>query len=102
MKRHSVRIMCELIPKIHLREEKRIAASEIFTKSLTRRQRHELNALARRSDAALDSSDAPALGKGPVIVGKFYRRIKKLVNTTRGCGKMGQTTFFAARSSESV
>jgi uncharacterized protein (DUF4415 family) len=62
--------------------EKRIAASEIFTKPLTSKQRRELQALARRPDSALDYSGAPALGKrpGPATVGKFYRPIKKLVS----------------------
>jgi uncharacterized protein (DUF4415 family) len=62
--------------------EKRIAASELFTKPLTSKQRRELEALACRPDSALDYSDAPALGKrpGPVTVGKFYRPIKKLIS----------------------
>src|SRR6266851_1194123 len=62
--------------------EKRIAASEIFTKPLTNKQRRELEALALRPDSALDYSGAPALRKspGPLTVGKFYRPIKKLVS----------------------
>lgn len=62
--------------------EKRIAASEIFTRPLTDKQRRELKALARRSDSAIDYADAPARGdrSGAVTVGKFYRPIKKLVS----------------------
>src|ERR1019366_2044672 len=63
------------------RREKRIAASEIFTKPLTSKQRRELQALARKPDSAIDYSDAPALGKrrAAVTVGKFYRPVKKLL-----------------------
>jgi len=42
-----------------------------------------LEALARQPDAAIDYSDAPALGSGRpalVSIGKFYRPIKKLVS----------------------
>ena len=64
------------------RRVKRIAASEIFTRPLSNKQRRELEALANRPDSALDYSGAPALRKrpGPVTVGKFYRPVKKLVS----------------------
>jgi uncharacterized protein (DUF4415 family) len=61
--------------------EKRIAASVIFTKPPSKRQKAELVALTRRPDASIDYSDIPPVRThGKLEVGKFYRPIKKLVS----------------------
>ncbi|MEO8098664.1 MAG: BrnA antitoxin family protein [Acidobacteriota bacterium] len=61
--------------------EKRIAASKLFTSPLSKNERQELAALAKRANATIDYSDAPAAtGKEHVVIGRFYRPIKKLVS----------------------
>ena len=61
---------------------RRTAASEIFTKPLTRKQRQELEDLAALPDSSINYIEAPplTLAPGQVTVGKFYRPIKKLVS----------------------
>jgi uncharacterized protein (DUF4415 family) len=60
---------------------KRIDARKLFTTPLTARERRELETLAKRGGASIDYSDAPsATGKENVLVGHFYRPVKKLVS----------------------
>jgi uncharacterized protein (DUF4415 family) len=82
--------------------ERRVAASTLFTKPLTERQRRELERVAKLPDSRIDFSDAPE-GKArlsEVEVGRFYRPIKQLVSLRvdaevlawfRGRGKKYQT-----------
>ena len=84
------------------RQEKRVAASALFTSPITDRQRQELRRLAKLPDSRIDFSDAPE-GKprlSDVPVGRFYRPIKQLVSLRvdaevlawfRGRGKKYQT-----------
>jgi len=57
------------------RREKRIAASELFTTTLSDKERRDLRRLARKSDKQIDYSDAPE--KHPLLsevhIGSFYR-----------------------------
>ena len=83
-------------------QERRVAASALFTKPLTDGQRKELQRLAKLAEARIDFSDAPE-GKArlsDVQVGRFYRPIKQLVSLRvdaevlawfRGRGKKYQT-----------
>jgi uncharacterized protein (DUF4415 family) len=60
---------------------KRIDARKLFTTPLTARERRELETLAKRGGTAIDYSDAPsATGKEKILVGHFYRPVKKLVS----------------------
>ena len=83
-------------------QEKRVAASALFTKPLTDRQRRELQQLAKLPDSQIDFSDAPEakVRLSDVEVGRFYRPIKQLVSLRvdaevlawfRGRGKKYQT-----------
>ena len=84
------------------RQEKRVAASALFTRPITDRQRRELQKLANLPDSRIDFSDAPE-GKvrmSEIQVGRFYRPIKQLVSLRvdaevlawfRGRGKKYQT-----------
>ena len=59
-------------------QERRIAASVLFTKPITDRQRRDLRRLANLPDSRIDFSDAPE-GIPPesvIEVGRFYRPIK--------------------------
>lgn len=61
--------------------EKRTAASKIFTSPLTKAQRKELASLAGLAEREIDYSDAPsARAKERVLVGEFYRPVKKLIS----------------------
>jgi hypothetical protein len=61
------------------RREKRVPASELFTTSITERERRELRRLARLAGAKVDFSDAPEVEPASqVVVGRFYRTIKPL------------------------
>jgi uncharacterized protein (DUF4415 family) len=64
------------------RQEKRVPASEAFTKPLNDRQRRELQRLRDLPDSQIDFSDAPEGKASPVEVhvGRFYRPIKHLVS----------------------
>lgn len=64
------------------RREKRIAASSLFTRPIGKRERAELEALARMPDSAIDYSDAPGLKPFPpeVHIGKFYRPLKQQIS----------------------
>lgn len=84
------------------RREKRVAASALFTKRVTDRQRRQLQRLANLPDSRIDFSDAPEKTARPsgIEVGRFYRPIKQLVNLRvdadvlhwfRGRGKKYQT-----------
>lgn len=83
-------------------QERRIAASALFTKPLSDAQRQELQRLASLPDTEIDYSDAPSHKGRPsgVEVGRFYRPIKQLVSLRvdaevlawfRGRGKKYQT-----------
>lgn len=83
-------------------QEKRVAASALFTKPLTNAQRREVERLASLPDARIDFSDAPEVQRRPagIQVGRFYRPIKQLVSLRldaevlawfRGRGKKYQT-----------
>ena len=83
-------------------QEKRVAASALFTKPVTERQRRELRRVANLPDARIDFSAAPERTAQPagVEVGRFYRPIKQLVSLRvdaevlawfRGRGKKYQT-----------
>jgi uncharacterized protein (DUF4415 family) len=84
------------------RQERRVAASALFTSPITDKQRRELQRLADLPDSRIDFSDAPE-GKARVSgiqVGRFYRPIKQLVSLRvdaevlawfRGRGKKYQT-----------
>src|SRR6266852_1096112 len=84
------------------RPEKRVAASALFTRPITDKQRRELRRLAKLPDSRIDFSDAlegrPRLSE--IQVGRFYRPIKQLVSLRvdaevlawfRGRGKKYQT-----------
>jgi uncharacterized protein (DUF4415 family) len=82
--------------------EKRVAASALFTRPLTERQRRELQRLAKLPDSRIDFSDAPerTTRASGIEVGRFYRPIKQLVSLRvdaevlawfRGRGKKYQT-----------
>ena len=84
------------------RQERRVAASALFTKPVTDRQRRELQRLANLPDSRIDFSDAPekTARKSEIEVGRFYRPIKQLVSLRvdadvlhwfRGRGKKYQT-----------
>ncbi len=64
------------------RQEKRIPANSLFTRPLTKRERTELEALARLPESAIDYSDAPAMGRVPtgIHVGRFYRPVKQQIS----------------------
>jgi uncharacterized protein (DUF4415 family) len=64
------------------RQEKRTAASSLFTRPLGKRERAELEALAAMPDSAIDYSDAPALKAFPpeVHIGRFYRPLKQQIS----------------------
>ena len=64
------------------RREKRTPASGLFTRPLTKRQRAEVEALARMPDSAIDYSDAPAMDRLPreIHVGRFYRPVKQQIS----------------------
>ena len=83
-------------------QEKRVAASTLFTKPITDAQRRELERLASLPDARIDFSDAPEVKARPsgIQVARFYRPIKQLVSLRvdaevlawfRGRGKKYQT-----------
>lgn len=60
---------------------KRIDARKLFTSPLNARERRELETLAGRGGASIDYTDAPsATGKEKVLIGRFYRPVKKLVS----------------------
>ena len=64
------------------RQERRVAASALFTRPITDKQRRELQQLASLPDSRIDFSDA-AEGKtrvSSIQVGRFYRPIKQLVS----------------------
>ncbi len=82
--------------------ERRVAATALFTKPISDRQRRELQRLAILPDAEIDFSDAPEGPARPldVQVGRFYRPIKQLISLRldaevlawfRGRGKKYQT-----------
>ena len=83
-------------------QERRVAASALFTRPITERQRQELRRLADLLDSRIDFSDAPE-AKTPVSgiqAARFYRPIKQLVSLRvdaevlawfRGRGKKYQT-----------
>ncbi len=84
------------------RQEKRVAASALFTKPVTDRQRRELQRLANQPDSRIDFSDSPErkVRASEIEVGRFYRPIKQLVSLRvdaevlawfRGRGKKYQT-----------
>lgn len=84
------------------RQEKRVAASALFTKPVTERQRREIQRLAALPDEKIDFSDAPErdVRRSEVEVGRFYRPVKQLVSLRvdaevlawfRGTGKKYQT-----------
>ena len=62
--------------------EKRVGASELFTKPVTDKERRDLKRLARKRDDQIDYSDAPEKHPLPseVHIGRFYRPIKRLVS----------------------
>lgn len=61
--------------------ERRVSASEIFTKPLSKRQQAELARLAEMPDSEIDFSDAPEVKRpAEVFVGRFYRPVKQLVS----------------------
>jgi len=62
--------------------EKRLAASELFTKPLGERERRELEKLSKTPDSAIDYSDAPAIRSIPaeLHVGRFYRPVKEQIS----------------------
>jgi uncharacterized protein (DUF4415 family) len=64
------------------RQERRIQANRLFTRPITKRERAELEALARVPDSAIDYSDAPAVSRLPreVHVGRFYRPVKQQIS----------------------
>jgi uncharacterized protein (DUF4415 family) len=64
------------------RQEKRVAASALFTTPLTDKERRDLQRLARKPDQQIDYSDAPEKHPLPseVHIGRFYRPIKQLVS----------------------
>ena len=83
-------------------QEKRIAASVLFTTPLTESQRRSLRKLAAKPDHEVDFSDAPQVKWPPkeIHVGRFYRPVKQLVSIRvdaevlawfRGHGKRYQT-----------
>jgi uncharacterized protein (DUF4415 family) len=84
------------------RQEKRVAASALFTRPITDKQRRELQRLAKLPDSRIDFSDAPESKSrvSDIQVGRFYRPIKQLVSLRvdaevlawfRGRGKKYQT-----------
>ena len=84
------------------RQEKRVAASVLFTTPIRPSERRELQRLARKPDTQIDFSDAPEREPLPseTHVGRFYRPIKQLVSLRvdadvlawfRGRGKKYQT-----------
>jgi uncharacterized protein (DUF4415 family) len=84
------------------RRERRVAASALFTRPLTERQRREVRAVAKMADSRIDFSDAAEgnVRLSEVEVGRFYRPIKQLVSLRvdaevlawyRGRGKKYQT-----------
>jgi len=60
---------------ISSRQEKRVLASELFTKPLSARERRELERAAAKPDSAIDYSDAPEVKVAlrQLLVGRFYR-----------------------------
>jgi uncharacterized protein (DUF4415 family) len=64
------------------RQEKRIPASRVFTRPISKRGPAELKALARMPDSAIDYSDAPAVVPFPpeIHVGRFYRPVKQQIS----------------------
>lgn len=61
--------------------EKRISASEIFTKPLSKRQQADIARLAKMADSDIDYSDAPEVKRpSKVFVGRFYKPVKQLVS----------------------
>ena len=64
------------------RREKRVAASALFTTSLTDKERRSLERLGRKRDDEIDFSDAAEKHPLPreVHIGRFYRPIKQLVS----------------------
>jgi len=84
------------------RQERRVAASALFTSPITDKQRRELQRLADLPDSQIDFSDAPEQHPrvSDIEVGRFYRPIKQLVSLRvdavvlawfRGRGKKYQT-----------
>ena len=84
------------------RQEKRVAASALFTRPISERQRRELQRIADLPDAQIDYSDAPegAPLASDIQIGRFYRPVKQLVSLRvdadvlawfRGRGKKYQT-----------
>src|SRR4029077_10424337 len=83
-------------------QERRVAASALFTRPLTEKQRRELRQVAKVPDSRIDFSDAPEIKAriSEIEVGRFYRPIKQLVSLRvdaevlawfRGRGKKYQT-----------
>ena len=63
------------------RRERRVPASEVFTKALGKRELAELTKLAKMPNSKIDFSDAPESTRaGRVLVGRFYRPVKQLVS----------------------
>lgn len=64
------------------RQEKHFLASGLFTTPLSRRQRRELDRLAKLVDSKIDTSDAPSFKAKPreVFVGRFYRPVKQQIS----------------------
>ena len=62
--------------------ERQLPASALFTRPVGKRERRELEALARMPDSAIDFSDAPAVNALPpqVHVGRFYRPLKQQIS----------------------
>jgi uncharacterized protein (DUF4415 family) len=83
-------------------QERRVAASALFTRPITDKQRQELGRLANLPDSRIDFSGASEgkAGVSGVQAGRFYRPIKQLVSLRvdaevlawfRGRGKKYQT-----------
>lgn len=82
--------------------EKRVPASALFTTPPSKKERRDLQRLARKPDTQIDFSAAPEKDAIPsqVHIGRFYRPIKQLVSIRvdadvlacfRGQGKRYQT-----------
>lgn len=83
-------------------QERRVAASDLFTRPISEKQHQELRRLANVPDARIDFSDAPEAKtrSSGVEIGHFYRPVKQLVSLRvdaevlawfRGRGKKYQT-----------
>jgi len=84
------------------RQERRVAASALFTRPITDSQRKKLRRVANLPDSRIDFSDGAegAPRRSDIQIGRFYRPIKQLVSLRvdaevlawfRGRGKKYQT-----------